>query len=436
MLYAALARCPVFGGKVASFDATKAKAVPGVKNVVQISNGVAVVADNTWAAMQGRKALEIQWDEGANARQSSAAISQTVRRAGAAARRGREEAWAMRTGACRRGQEAGAVYEAPYLSHAPMEPLNCTAVVRADSCDVWASTQMQSGRAMRRPQVTGLEAGERQGQHAVHGRRLRTARRDVDYVGEAVEIAKAMPGVPVKLTWSREDDMQHDFYRPASYVKFAGALDAEGWPLAFTARIACPSFCGGRGGNGVDGTAVEGIHNTGVPDSRTCWWIITRADAGIPTSYWRAVGYSQNTFFAESFLDEMAAAGGKDPVELRQPPAGQFAAAAGRARTSPRKRPAGASRPPGRFQGVAVVNNIGSFTAQVAEVSVTQGQAEGPSRGVRGRLRTRGQPGDHPAADRERHCFRTFGGAEGRDHHRQRPRAAGQLRYIRRAAHR
>ena len=190
-----------------------------------------------------------------------------------------------------------------------------------------------------------------------------------DYVSEAVEIAKAMPGTPVKLTWTREDDMRHDLYRPASYVKFAGGVDAEGWPVAFVANIACPSFFGGGRGGAVDGTAVEGINTLEytIPNIHVDW---RKADAGIPTSFWRAVGYTQNTYFAESFIDELAAAGGKDPVELRRRLLAKSPRLLAVLNEVAEKANWGKA-PNGRFQGVAVVNNIGSYTAQVAEVSVT-----------------------------------------------------------------
>jgi isoquinoline 1-oxidoreductase subunit beta len=369
MVYAVLARCPVFGGKLASFDDTKTKAVSGVKKVIQTSGGVAVVADNTWAAMQGRKALIVKWDEGPNAGQSSAKITQLfaelVTQKGAEAKKvgDPEKAFAEA------GKKLEAVYEAPYLSHAPMEPMNCTAVVTADRCEVWASTQGQSTARDTAAKITGL-APEKVTFNTLFRGGGFGRRSGADFVGETVEVAKAMPGLPVKLTWTREDDMQHDHYRPAAYVKFAGAVDAEGWPSVYTAQVACPSFGGGR--NGVDSTAVEGIHTLeyAIPHFQVDYH---RADVGIPVTYWRAVGYTQNTFFAECFLDELAAAGGKDPVELRRK----------LLTGSPRllnvlnlaaEKAGWGKAPAGQFQGVSVVNNIGSFTAEVADVSVVDGK--------------------------------------------------------------
>jgi len=368
MVYAAVARCPVFGGKVASFDAAKAKAVPGVKDVLQIGDGIAVVADNTWSAFQGRDALEIKWDEGPNASQNSASIGKLfaslLTQPGAVAKKVGDADQALASAL----KKIEAVYEAPYLSHAPMEPLNCTAVVRGDACEVWASTQQQSGSATAAAQAAGLKPENVKVNTLLMGGGF-GRRSTVDYVGETVELAKHF-NVPVKLTWSREDDMRHDVYRPAASVKFSGGIDAQGWPVAFTARVACPSFFGG--GGGVDRMAMEGLDDLeyAIPNVLMDFH---RADAGIPTSFWRSVGYSQNTFFGESFLDELAAAGGKDPVEFRRRLLANSPRLLGVLNLAAEK--AGWGKPPaGRSQGVALVNNIGSYNAQIAEVSVDRGK--------------------------------------------------------------
>jgi len=367
MLYASLERCPVFGGKVASFDGSKAMAVPGVKKVVQISNGVAVIADDTWSAMEGRKALIVKWDEGkwANVstpglRQEWAALAakpgQSVRKAGDAA--------ATFAGAVKKVE---AVYEAPYLSHAPMEPLNATVEVRPDGCDIWVASQIQSAAQQVAAQITGLPAGK----CLIHTQYLGGGfgrRGGADYVGEAVEIAKVMSPVPVKLTWTREDDLQHDTYRPASYVKFSGGLDAQGLPVSFSARVVCPPF----GGNT---TPVEGIHDMkyAIPNVQVDY---TAPDTGTPVSYWRSVGYSQNTYFMEAFIDEMAAAAGADPVEFRRKLLAGTPRLLNVLNIAADKGDWGKPLSAGRFRGVAVVNNIGSFNAQVAEVSVSQGKVK------------------------------------------------------------
>jgi isoquinoline 1-oxidoreductase beta subunit len=369
MQYAVIARCPVFGGKVANFDAAKAKAVAGVKHVFAISNGVAVVADNTWSAMEGRKALEVQWDEGANANASSASIRklfvELAEKPGATARKeGNVEA-----GLAGAAKKIEAVYEAPYLAHAPMEPLNCVAHVRPDSCEVWASTQIQTSARGVAAKVTGL-APEKVQVHTMYLGGGFGRRGGSDYIGEAVEVAKTVGG-PVKVTWSREDDLQHDMYRPASYSRFAAGLDSDGWPVAWFTRIACPSFGGIQ--NGVDHTGVEGVADIlyGIPNIQVEYHA---ADAGIPVSYWRSVGYSQNTFFTESFVDELAAAGGKDPLELRRRLLRKSPRMLGALELAAAKAGWGQSPQHGRFRGMAVVNNIGSFNAQVAEISVSHGK--------------------------------------------------------------
>ena len=368
MLYAVTQRCPVFGGKPASFDATKAKAVWGVRDVIQLSNGVAVVADNTWSAMQGRRALSIKWDEGANANLSSVTI------------RARMALQAETPGAIGKtvGDAAGvigaaakkldAVYEAPYLAHACMEPLNCTASVTADACEIWASTQMQSGARQTAAQIAGVKP-ERVHVNSMFMGGGFGRRGGVDFIGEAVEISKAV-GRPVKLTWMREDDIQNGPFRPAAFVKFSGALDADGWPAAFMARVVCPSFFGR--GDGVDGIAVEGVDDLEYkfPNFHVEY---QKADGAVPTSFWRSVGYSQNTFFSESFIDELGWAGGKDPLAVRQRLLADSPRALAVLNLAADKAGWGHA-PAGRFQGIALVNNIGSYTAEVAEIELRKGK--------------------------------------------------------------
>jgi isoquinoline 1-oxidoreductase beta subunit len=262
-----------------------------------------------------------------------------------------------------------ASYEVPFLAHAPMEPLNCTADVKPDHCSVWASTQGQSAARDIAARVTGLKP-EAVDVHTLYMGGGFGRRAGADYIGEAVEVSKAV-GAPVKLTWTREDDLQHDFYRPASYARFAAALDAEGWPAALTSRIACPPFGGVR--NGLSRTAVEGLADLpyAIPHVLVDYHAV---EAGIPVNYWRSVGYSQNTFFAECFLDEMAAAGKKDPVELRRRLLAKSPRLLGVLDLAAARSGWGKPMPAGQGRGVSLVNNIGSFTAQVAEVSVSGGK--------------------------------------------------------------
>jgi isoquinoline 1-oxidoreductase beta subunit len=374
MLYAVVARCPVFGGKVAGFDATKAKAVPGVKNVIQISSGVAVIADSTWTAMQGRRALDVKWDEGANAQVSSESISRLF--AGRAAQSGVEarkegDAAAALAGAAKK---IDAVYEAPFLAHATMEPQNCTADVRADRCDVWAPTQFQTMAQGAAAKICGLKP-EAVFIHTTFlgggfGRKAGT-----DFVIEAVETSKAI-GAPVKVTWSREDDTQHDFYRPASYARMSGALDAQGWPVAWTTTVACPSIMNawfpGSIKNNLDPTSVEGVENLpySIPNILVDYQL---TETGIPVGFWRSVGNSQNGFFSESFMDELAAAGKKDPYEFRRRFLNKAPRHLGVLELAAKKAGWDRPLPAGRFRGIAVLFAFESYCAQVVEISVDRG---------------------------------------------------------------
>ena len=249
-----------------------------------------------------------------------------------------------------------------------MEPLNGTAHVTADSCEIWASTQMPSVTRQAAANVTGLKP-EQIRVNAMYMGGGFGRRGGVDFVLQAVEISRAI-GKPVKLTWMREDDIQNGPFRPAAYVKLNGAVDSEGWPSAFSARVVCPSFFGG--GDGVDGIAVEGVNDLAYkfPNFRVEY---QKADGAIPTSFWRSVGYSQNTFFSESFVDELAALGGKDPLEARRRLLQDAPRALAVLNLAAEKAGWGKA-PAGRFQGIALVNNIGSFTAQVAEVEMQKGK--------------------------------------------------------------
>jgi len=371
MQHAVVARCPVFGGKVKSFDATKAKAVRGVKSVIEISTGVAVVADNTWAAMEGRRALEIVWDEGRGAKNSSQAIrklyQERMEQSGAIARKD-GDADAALAGAAKKVE---AVYEVPFLAHATMEPMNCTADVRADSCDIYAPTQFQTFSQMTGAKITGLKPQQVQ----IHTTYLGGGfgrRAEQDFILEAVELSKAV-GAPVQVTWSREDDMQHDFYRPAVLVKLSGGLDGTGTPVAWKSRVVGPSimsrFFPGSVKNGVDETAVEGITTLkyGVPNFFVDY---VMAEPGVPVGFWRSVGNSHNGYIAECFVDEMAKAGGKDPVEFRRTLLAKEPRQLGVVNLAAEKAGWSKPLPAGHYRGIAVVESFGSFVAEVAEISL------------------------------------------------------------------
>jgi isoquinoline 1-oxidoreductase beta subunit len=371
MLHAVVARCPVFGGKVKSFDATKAKAVRGVKNVVQVSSGVAVVADNTWSAMQGREALQVQWDEGENAKNSSEAIRKLyqgrMEQTGVIARK-EGDADGSLGGAAKKVE---AVYEVPFLAHATMEPMNCAADVRADGCDIYAPTQFQTFNQMAGAKICGLKP-EQVRVHTTYlgggfGRRA-----EQDFVAEAVELSKAM-GAPVQVTWSREDDMQHDFYRPAVMVKLWAGLDGAGKPAVLKARIAGPSimsrFFPGSVKNGLDDTATEGIATLkyDVPNFLVEYLL---TEPGVPVGFWRSVGNSHNGYIAECFVDEMAKAAGKDPFEFRRGLLAKDARQRGVLELAAEKAGWGKALPAGRHRGIAVVESFGSYVAEVAEITI------------------------------------------------------------------
>ena len=371
MLYAVVARCPVFGGKVASFDAAKAKAIPGVNDVIQISSGVAVIAGNTWTAMQGRRALEVQWDEGPNAKLTSAAISKQL--ADAAAQPGPV---ARKVGDVEAGLAGAATkieidYEVPFLAHATMEPMNCTADVRADRCDVWAPTQAQTNSQATAAKIAGLNTNS----VFVHttflgggfGRRF-----EADFIGEAVEVSKAM-GAPVKLTWSREDDMQHDYYRMVSLARCTAGLDADGWPVVWSSRVSSPSLLARFGPlkDNFDHRSVESLDSVpyAIPNILVDFQLV---NTGIPIGFWRSVGASQNGFFLESFIDEIATAGKKDPYELRRRLLAKSPRHLAVLETAAENAGWGKPLPAGRFRGIALVSSYDGHVAHVIEISVNR----------------------------------------------------------------
>lgn len=374
LLYAVVEQCPVFGGKAASFDASKAKTVPGVRDVVQTSRGVAVVADSTWAAMQGRKVLTVQWDEGAGANVSSASIRemfvQRTKEPGGIARKEGDVA----AGLAKAAKKIDAVYEVPYLAHAAMEPMNCTVHAKGDSAEAWVPTQSPTTARAVVAQALGI-APEKVTFHTtfIGGGFGRRGEGELDFVLDATEVAKQMK-VPVKCTWSREDDMQHDYYRPASYVELSGGVDAEGWPSALQAKICCPSFGGIR--NGVDFTGVSGIANVAyeMPDILVDW---REGKTIVPVSYWRAPGNNQNVYFLECFFDELCELGGKDPLEARRHLLSKNprnARALNVLNIAAEKAGYGKQLPAGHFHGIAL--HPGAINAQIAEISITKGKVK------------------------------------------------------------
>ncbi|HKI95564.1 MAG TPA: xanthine dehydrogenase family protein molybdopterin-binding subunit [Gemmatimonadales bacterium] len=368
MLIAQVERCPIFGGKLGSFDATKAKTVPGVRHVIAIPSGVAVVADDFWAATKGREALSVTWDDAGHGTLSSTDIAAELRRivdGGAVARKDGEPDAALA------GSHATihAEYEVPYLAHATMEPMNCTADVRSGSCEIWAPTQAPTGCRDLAAKITGLSS-EKVTVHTTYlgggfGRRSQT-----DFLEDAVRISKAV-GAPVKLVYTREDDMRAGWYRPTAYNKIAGGVDAQGWPTVWTQKIATPSIAENFGPlrDGIDGMAVEGVSNLpyAIPNM-----LVTYAKPDFPISvwFWRSVGSSQNGYVTECFLDELAHLGGKDPVELRRRLLKDHPRHRRVLDLAAEKAGWGTPLPEGHARGVAVHEAFGSIVAEVAEVSL------------------------------------------------------------------
>jgi isoquinoline 1-oxidoreductase beta subunit len=370
LLTARVVRCPVFGGKVASFNADKAKAVPGVKHVVQISSGVAVVADNYWTANKGAQALEIVWDEGKLATLNSADImkkyADLAKQPGKVARNQGNADTALASSP----KKFERVFEAPFLAHATMEPMNCTADVKAGSCDVYVPTQGQTASHNAAIAASGLTADKVK----IHTTYLGGGfgrRGEADFVTEAVETSKAV-GAPVKVVWSREDDMQHDFYRPISYARMQGAVDAAGNATVFTQHLVQQSLMKRLGSlppPGVDFISLEGAANLpyDLPNIKVEY---TEQDPGIPFGFWRSVGASFQGFAVEAFIDELATTAGKDPYQFRHDLLGKAPRHRAALDLAAEKAGWGKPLPPGRARGIAVMECFGSILAQVTEVSV------------------------------------------------------------------
>lgn len=389
MLYAAVAMPPMMGGKVGSYDDTRAKSMPGVKAVVQYSRGVAVVADSYWQAKKAKDLLEITWDEGPNAnndmRKIWAGLKEASQQPGAVFREAGDAEGAMK--AAKRVFQA--TYEMPFQSHSPMEPQNTVADVRADGATIITPTQFQqlvpfvvAGATGLKPEqinviTTFLGGG--------FGRRV-----EVDYTIDAAEISKAV-GAPVKMVWSREDDMTHDSYRPAGIYKVAMGVDGAGKPVAYRYHGTSPSISSrlfpSIVKDGIDPFSVEAIDNFpyAVPNHKLTYQM---HDTGVQVGYWRGVSHNLNCYIVEGFIDEVAHAVGKDPIQYRidnleyqgekHKWSGLSAGVAvgGRMKTVLEgvraKAGWGAKLPAGRGQGVAVMEGYNTVMACVAEVTVSK----------------------------------------------------------------
>jgi isoquinoline 1-oxidoreductase beta subunit len=371
---ATLAQSPVFGGRLKSVDDAAAKAVKGVRQIVQLEDAVAVVADHMGAAKKGLAALVIEWDSGPNATLSTGDIARDLEKgtlnAGAVAQNVGDVVKAM-TGTV---TKVDSIYQVPFLAHATMEPMNCTVDVRKDSCEVWVGNQALARAQATAAKTTGLPLEK----IIVHnhligggfGRRL-----EIDGITRAVQIAMHVDG-PVKVVWTREEDIQHDMYRPYFFDRISAGLDEAGMPIAWNHRFAGSSILARwlppAFNNGLDGDTTDGaIHRLySLPNVRVEY--LRMEPPGIPTAFWRSVGASHNVFVVESFMDELAATAKKDPVDYRRALLEKAPRAKAVLELVAEK--AGWSRPlpQGSGRGVSIQFVFGTYMAQVAEVEVSK----------------------------------------------------------------
>ena len=371
---ATLAQSPVFGGRVKNLNDAAAKAVNGVRQIVRLDDAVAVVADHMGAAKKGLAALVIEWDDGPHAKLTTEEIASALEKAtlnsGPVAQNIGDVDKAMASAAVK----VEAIYEVPFLAHAAMEPMNCTAHVREDGCEVWVGTQVLA----RAQAVAAKAAGLPLEKVVVHnhligggfGRRL-----EIDGVARAVDIAKHVDG-PVKVVWTREEDIQHDMYRPYWFDRMSAGLDEKGMPVAWNHRFAGssvlarwlpPAF-----NNGLDPDSIDGAINLAyaIPNLRVEYLRVE--PPGIPTAFWRSVGPSHNVFVTESFIDELAAAAKQDAVAYRRVLLDESPRAKAVLELAAEKAGWGQPLPDRVARGVSVQNTFRTYMAQVAEVEVAK----------------------------------------------------------------
>jgi isoquinoline 1-oxidoreductase beta subunit len=381
MVYAAIAQCPVFGGKVKSMDASKAEKRRGVVKVLPMESFVAVVADNWWRAKEALKQVAIEWDLGPSANVTSASLMDFYK-GGLDA--GDDIAVARKTGDLDKGLAGAAKvleaeYWTPYLAHSTLEPMGCTAVLKNGKLDVWTSTQNAEASLATAAATAGVPLENVEVHRTQLGGGFGRRGGAQDFVRQGVMIAKAMEGTPVKMLWTREEDTQHDFYRPASLVRMKGGLDAEGNPVAWYSRVSSTSIIATlpklplkpplAPAEGVDPQAVASIYDIphAIPNVRVEY---AQRNAHVPVGFWRTVGHSQNPFVRECFMDELAAAAGKDPYEYRRALLQGSPKDLGILETTAKAAGWGSPLPAGVFRGIAETEGYGSYTCVVAELSV------------------------------------------------------------------
>ncbi|MEM9488272.1 MAG: molybdopterin cofactor-binding domain-containing protein, partial [Myxococcota bacterium] len=376
MLTAVLARSPRFGGKVASFDASAARRVAGVVDVVQVPRGVAVVADTFWAAQKGRAALRVHWDDSEAEMRGSAELWRDFRalmaEPGKTARREGDVTRAL-SGATKIVE---AEFEFPYLAHAPMETEDCVAQIKDGGCELWAGSQLQSGDQAVAAAILGIAPSKVRINTLYGGGSFgRRATPNADVVSEAVSVAKAMgTDRPIKVMWTREDDIRGGFYRPMFLHRLRGGLDRDGNIVAWHHKLVGQSVFAGTPlesaiRDGIDPSVIEGA--VGLPYHIANLRLDFRlATAGVPVLWWRAVGHTHNAFSTEVFFDQLAAAAGKDPYQLRRSLLGKHPRHLAVLDLAARKIGWGSAVPQGKGRGIAVHESFGSFVAQAVEISL------------------------------------------------------------------
>jgi isoquinoline 1-oxidoreductase beta subunit len=379
MLTAVVAHPPLFGATVKSFDATKAKAVAGVVDVVQIPTGVAVLGKSFWAAKKGRDALQVEWETSKAVKVGSPELTAQylalAAKPGTVARKDGNAEAALHGAA----KVVEATYEFPFLAHASLEPLNCVVRIDAEGCEIWNGEQFQTGDQAAVAALLGLKP-EQVTLHMLYagGSFGRRANPKSDYVLEAASIAKAIKGrAPVKMVWTREDDMHAGYYRPAYVHRVRAGLDRSGKPVAWSQRIVGQSILSGSPfaavliKNGVDMTSVEGV--TDLPYTIPALQVeLHTTDPGIPVQWWRSVGHTHTGYATEVFMDELAAAAKQDPVAFRRALLTKSPRHLGVLELVSEKAGWGTPLPAGRGRGVAVHKSFETYVAQVAEVSLNQ----------------------------------------------------------------
>lgn len=378
MLTAVVARGPIFGAKLVRFDDAKARSLPGVRKIAAVPSGVAVIADTFWQAKTARDALHIEWDEGAmrgfSTTQMMAQYREQARSPGQSIRKDGDPDGSL----AKVARKIEAVYEAPYLAHAMMEPLNCVVDLKADACEIWTGTQFQTVDRANAAKTAGLPPEKVQIHTTFLGGGFgRRANPHSDFVVEAVNVAKAA-GAPVKVVWTREDDQNGGYYRPAFLHAIAGGIDASGKPIVWRSRLVGQSIMAGTPfeammSKGYDPASVEGVDdlpydipNIGIEYHTT--------KIGVPVQWWRSVGHSHTAFAKESFIDELARLAGKEPYQYRAALLAKHPRELGVLKLAAEKAGWGKPLPKGHAHGIAVHSSFESHSAQVAEVSVTDGK--------------------------------------------------------------